>query len=215
MVEDFVRCYITNDLSLHTFRQVQQKSNKLDEWNLSLGSEFEYKKSYGYKGSIREQDELLLQALAKRSIIAETRHPESVKDSIIWKNALIIADVLTLLSVARARYYSTLAVEKNLGDRYSISWGIMVRSLENNCDIVPINRLGQFTSEVLSFIEKNPDWLEETGFTPSIYWYAQAQISYHTGPSVLAMALQWITLEILAGVHIDGLALEFLPPQTG
>lgn len=209
MVEDFVRYYITNDLPLHTFEKVQQDSKKLDEWSLSLGSEFEYKKSYGYREGIGEQDELLLlQALAKRSIIAETRYPQNVKNSIIWKNELIIADVLTLLSVARARYYSILAVEKSLGDHHSIGRGVMIRSSENKCDILPISRLGQFTSEVLTFIEKNPNWLEETGVNPSIYWYTQAQVSYHTGPSVLEMALQWVTLEILAGVHIDGLGLN-------
>ena len=74
------------------------------------GSEFNHKESYGYK-EILDRDELLLQAIAKRSVIAENRQPSGVKPSFIWNNALIIADVLTLLSVARARYYSCLAVE--------------------------------------------------------------------------------------------------------
>lgn len=38
---------------------------------------------------------------------------------------------------------------------------------------------------------------------PSIYWYTQAQVSYLTGPSVLEMALYWVTMEILASTYVD------------
>jgi len=205
--EDFVRCYI-GDISLFTFRNVQQECGMLDEWELIQGSEFNHKESYGYK-EILDRDELLLQAIAKRSVIAETRHPASIKPSFIWNNALIIADILTLLSVARARYYSCLAVEKNLAENYSIAWGVMTREIAGNWDIVPITNLGTFVSEGLGLIKQNPSWLEETGFVPSIYWYTQAQVSYLTGPSVLEMALYWVSVETLAGTYADrqGLAI--------
>lgn len=207
MSQDFVRCYI-GDISLFTLRNVQQECGKLDEWELMQGLEFDHKESYGYK-EILDRDELLLQAVAKRSVIAETRQPASIKPSFMWSNALIIADVLTLLSVARARYYSCLAVEKNLAQSYSIAWGVVTREIAGNWDIVPISNLGRFVSEGLSLIEQNPSWLEETGFVPSIYWYTQAQVSYLTGPSVLEMALYWVSIEILAGTYLNrqGLAI--------
>ena len=207
MSEDFVRCYI-GDISLFTFRNVQQECGRLDEWELIQGSKFNHKESYGYK-EILDRDELLLQAIAKRSVIAETRQPASIKPSFIWSNALIIADILTLLSVARARYYSCLAVEKNLAENCSIAWGVRTREIAGNWDIVPITNLGTFVSEGLGLIEQNPNWLEETGFVPSIYWYTQAQVSYLTGPSVLEMALYWVSVEILAGTYVDrqGLAI--------
>ena len=205
MSEDFVRCYIGN-ISLFTLRNVQQESGKLKEWELMQGSEFNYKQSYGYK-MIFEQDELLLEALAKRSVIAESRQPEIIKPSFLWNNALNIADVLTLLSLAHARYYSTLAVEKNSGQHYSIGWGLMAREVSGNWEVLSISNLGQFVSQALTFIEQNPDWLEDTGFVPSIFWYTQAQVSYLTAPSVLEMALYWVSMETLAGTYIDGRGL--------
>lgn len=206
MGEDFIRCYI-GDISLITLKGVQRESGKFDEWELMDGAKFDHKQSYGYR-EISKRDELLLEALAKRSVIAETRQPESVKPSILWANALNIADVLTLLSLARARYYLTSAVEKNLGPKYSISWGLMAREIAGNWDIVSISNFGKFISEALTFIKNNPSWLEESGFIPSIYWYEQAQVSYLTAPSVLEMALYWVSIEAIAGTYIDSKGLE-------
>ncbi len=201
MGEDFVRRYI-GDIHLSMLETVQRESGKFNEWELIQGSEFDYKHSYGYKENLI-RDESLLEALAKRSVIAETRMPKNVKPSILWANALNIADVLTLLSLARARYHSTLAIEENLGTSYSISWGLMAREVVGYWDIVSISNLGIFISEALTFIENNPSWLEESGFTPSIYWHSQAQVSYLTAPSVLEMALYWISIETIAGTYID------------
>lgn len=208
MSEDFVRCYI-GDISLITLKNVQRRSGKFDDWELTQGSQFKLKQSYGYN-QLFTRDEALIKALAKRSVIAENRQPQNSKPSLIWNNALLIADVLTLLSLARARYYPTLVVEKNLGDRYSIGWGVMARETAGNWDIVPISNLGQFISVALTFIEQNPSWLEDSGFTPSIYWYTQAQVSYVTAPSVLEMALYWVSVEILASTYADrqGLAIS-------
>jgi hypothetical protein len=201
MSEDFVRCYI-GDMALSMLKEVQRECGWLNEWKFIQGSQFNHKESYGYK-EIFTRDELLLEAIAKRSVIAETTEPATIKPSFIWNNALIIADALTLLSVARARYYSCLAVEKNLGEEYSIAWGVMTRETVGNWDIVPITQLGTFISEGLGIIESNPNLLTETGFVPSIYWYSQAQVSFNTGPSVLEMALYWVTVEILAGTYLD------------
>lgn len=210
MNQDFCRCYI-GDISLHILQEVQREIKELNEWELLVGAEFNYKESYGYTEGIWERNELLLQALAKRSVIAETRNPNNVKPSLIWNNALNIADVILLLSIAHARYYSTLAVERSTGPRYSISWGVMVRGeLSGDLDIVPLSDLGRFISEALKFIEQNGSWLQETGFTPSIYWYTQAQISYHTAPSVLEMALYWVSMEIIAGAYIDRQRLKIV-----
>jgi len=181
---------------------IQRESGKFDEWELTDGTKFDHKQSYGYK-SILKRDESLLETLAQRSVIAETRQPTSVKPSMLWTNALNIADVLTLLSLARARYYSTLAIEKNLEQTYSISWGLITGELEGNWDIVPISNLGGFISEALTYIENNPSWLEESGFTPSIYMFKQAQKSCLTAPSILEMGLYWISLETLANTYIE------------
>ncbi|GAG02135.1 unnamed protein product, partial [marine sediment metagenome] len=137
-----------------------------------------------------------------------TRKPESVKPSILWANALNIADVLTLLSLARARYYSTLAVEKSLGPEYSIGWGLIAREVVGNWDIVSISNLGRFISEALTFIENNPSWLKESGFTPSIYLFTQAQISHFTAPSILKMGLYWVSIEVIASTYIDSKGLK-------
>jgi len=198
--EDFIRCYI-GDISLITLQNVQRRSGKFDDWELTQGSQFKLKQSYGYNQHLT-RDEALIEALAKRSVIAENRQPQNSKPSFIWNNALLIADVLTLLSLARARYYPTLVVEKNLRDRYSIAWGVMTPETTGNWDIVPISNLGQFISAALTFIEKNPSWLENSGFTPSIYWYVQAQQAFGTSPSILEMALYWVSLEIVAGTYI-------------
>ena len=206
MSEDFVRCYI-GYISLTTLKVIQQESSRLNEWNLSQGSDFNLKESYGYREGIWKRDELMLDAIAQRCIIAETRQPDSVKPSIFWNNALNIADVLTLLSLAHARYYSAFAIERKKGEQYSISWGLITREISLNWDIVSTSNLGKFISEALTFIEQNPKWLEESGFTPSIYWFTQAQISFNTAPSVLEMGLYWVTLEILAGTYIDAKGL--------
>jgi hypothetical protein len=208
MSEDFIRCYIGN-VHFSMLATIQRESGKFNEWELMEGSEFDLKHSYGYIESLI-RDDSLLEALAKRSVIAETRQPASVKPSILWSNAPNIADVITLLSLARARYCSTLAVEKNLGTKYSIGWGLVTEEFEGNWDIVPISNLGGFITEAITYIENNHDWLDESGFTPSIFWYEQAQKSYHTAPSVLEMGLYWVSLEILASTYIDtqGIAIN-------
>lgn len=201
MSEVFVRCYI-GDISLSTLKNVQRESGKFDEWELMQGSEFKLKESYGYRGGIGKQQELLLDALAKRSVIAETRQPERVKTSLIWNNVLNLADVITLLSLARACHYPTLAVERGKEDGYSIAWGVMTREEAGNRDIVSISNLGQFISEALTYIENNSSLLIESGFKPSIFWYQQAQQAYSTAPTIMEIALYWVSLEIVASIYI-------------
>ncbi len=200
MSEDFTRYYIGN-IHFPMLEDIQRKSGKFNEWKLIWGSEFDYKHSYGYKEDFI-QDEPLLEALAKRSVIAETKQPTRVKPSILWASASNIADILTLLSLARARYYSAV-IENKLGQTHGISWGLITGELEGNWDIVPISNLGRFVSEALTYIENNPSWLKVSGFDPSIYWLIQAQKCVPTAPSLLEMGLYWVSLEILAKAHND------------
>ena len=203
MSGDFIRYYIS-DIHLSMLETVQRESGKFDEWELSQGSDFNLKKSYGYKKDnfIPAHDEPLLAALAKRSVIAETKQPASVKPSILWASASNIADILTLLSLARARYYSAL-IEINLRQTHGINfWGLVIGELEGNWDIVPISNLGRFVSEALTYIENNPSWLEESGFIPSVYWFMQAQKSCFTAPFILEMGLYWVSLEVLSRAYI-------------
>lgn len=117
--------------------------------------------------------------------------------------------MLTLLSLARARYYPTLAVEKNLGQKYSIGWGLIAEEVAGRQDIIPISKLGSFISETLTFFEKNSSWLEESGFKPSIYWYEQAQANFFIkAPSVLEMALHWVSIEIIAGTYVKSIGIN-------
>lgn len=208
MTEDFYRWYI-GDLSLTTLETVQRESGRFNEWELLHGSDLNLKESYGYRdrGDILKQDELMLEAVAQRSIIVEARRPASVGRSVLWHDALNMADVLTLLSLARARYYSAFARERKLGNSYSISWGLMTRGSALNWDIVPISNLGKFISEALAFIEENSNWLKESGFDPSIYWFIQALISSNIAPSILEMGLYWVALETIAGTYIDASGL--------
>ncbi len=208
MSEDFIRYYI-GYIALSTMKIVQQDSGRLDDWELLQGAKFDHKRSYGYK-EIFKKDEILLEAIAKRTgaVIAETRQPQNVKPSVLWKNALSIADVFTLLSLARARYYSTLAIEKNIGETYNISWGLIPKDIAGSWDIVSISDFGKFISEALTFIENNPSWLEESGFIPGLYWYTQAQISYLTAPSILEMGLYWVSMETLANAYLDSIPLK-------
>lgn len=201
MSEDFIRYYI-GDIHFSMLETIQRESGKFNEWELIQGSEFDYKQSYGYEETFI-QDELLLEALAKRSVITETRQPKSVKASILWANASNIADVLTMLSLARTSYNSTLAFEKKLGTSHSIGWGLIPRDVAGNWNTVSISNIGRFISEALTFLENNPSWLEDSGFIPSFYWYTQAQISYLTAPSILEMGLYWVSIETLAGTYID------------
>ncbi len=198
-MEEFVRCYIGN-IHLKLIQNIQQQSGKFHEWTLISGSEFTLRDSYGYVEGISKQYELILNAIAQNSVIAETKSPREVRQSILWHNALNIADVLTLLSIARVKYYSTHAVEKSFGDKYSISWGLIPEDDPGIRDIIPIDDLGKFISETMDSISRNPQYLQDNGFNPSIYWYNQALISRFIAPSVLEMGLYWICIEILAGV---------------
>jgi len=206
MGQDFIRCFI-GDISINTLRGVQRGSGKFDDWQLMDGSQFEYKNSYGYK-PVFARDEVLIEALAKRSVVAENRQPQKVAPSLMWNNALLIADVLTLLSLARARYYPTLLIERRLGKKHSIGWGIMSPETAGSWDIVSFSKFGHFISEALTFIEQNPSWLKDSGFIPSIYWYTQALQTRGTGPSILEMALYWVSLEILASTYVEENALN-------
>ncbi len=202
MSKDFIRYYIGN-IHLSMLEAVQRKSGKFNEWKLLEDSEFDYKQSYGYEENFI-RDEPLLEALAKRSVIAETRQPESVKPSILWPKASNIADALTLVSLASARHYSILAIEKKLGTSYGITWGLIPRDVAGNWNnIVSISNFGRFISEALTFLEDNPGWLEDSGFIPSFYWYEQAQRSEFTAPSILEMGLYWVSLEVLANTYIE------------
>lgn len=200
MSEYFVRYYI-GGIHFSMLETVQRESGKFNEWELMQGSEFDYKHSYGYKEDFI-QDEPLLEALAKRSVIAETKQPTSVKPSILWVEASNIADILTLLSLARGRYHSVV-IENNLRQSRGINWlGLTIGELEGNWDIILIRNLGGFISEALTYIDNNRSWLEESGFIPSVYWLMQAHKSSFTAPSILEMGLYWVSLEVLSLAYI-------------
>lgn len=214
MSDDFIRCYIGN-IHFSMLETVQGKSGKFNEWELSQGSDFNLKKSYGYyeDAFIPAHDELLLEALAKRSVIAETKQPASVKPSIFWQNSENIADVLTLLSLARGQYHPISAIESRRGGEHGTGWDLIPEDVTGDWDIVSISNLGGFISEALTFVESNPSWLEDSGFIPSLYWYTQAQKSYFTAPSILEMGLYWVSLEVLSSTYIHTLGVDVRPKK--
>ena len=145
MSEDFFRWYI-GYIDLSTLQTIQRDSGRFNEWDLSQGSGFNLEESYGYI-DIPRRDKSMLEAIAQRTIIAEARQPEDVKRSLFWNDALGLADVITLLSLARARYYSAFARERKMKNEYGISWGVIPRDIEGTWDIVSIGNLGNFISE--------------------------------------------------------------------
>jgi hypothetical protein len=200
---DFIRYYIGN-IHFSMLETIQRESGKFSEWQLIKGSEFEYKNSYGFEEVIdNAKNELLLDAIAKYSVIAEMKEIKSVKPAIIWHNTSNITDILTLLSIARASYHPILAFEKRTGNSNSLGWGLLPRDILINWEIVPISNLGKFILEAYTFIENNRKWLKDSGFDPSIYWYTQAQVSSLVAPSILEMGLYWVSLEVLAKTHND------------
>jgi hypothetical protein len=201
MSEDFIRYYI-GGVHFFMLETVQRESGKFNEWQLIKGSEFDYKHSYGYEERFI-QDEPLLELIAKQTVIAETKQPKSVESSKLWEKAPNIDDVLTLISIARARYYSILIIENHDGLAHDIKWGLITKELEGYWDIVSFSNLGRFISEALTYIENNRKWLEESGFKPSIYWLMQAQKSCcFAVPSILEMGLYWVSLEVLSRAYI-------------
>lgn len=206
MSGDFIRYYFGN-IHFEMLQNVQRESGKFNEWELIRGSDFDRKNSYGYlenvSGHLHRNQELLY-AISRISVIAENKTPQNVKPSILWEYEFNVNDILSLLSIACGRHYSTLAVEKRLGDKYTISLGLITNEITGGrWDIVSISKLGNFVSEALTFLEKNPNWLDKSGFVPSIYWFTQAQISSNTAPSILEMGLYWVSMEIIAGTYID------------
>lgn len=206
MGKDFIRYYI-GDISIVTLQTVQRESRKFDDWILISGSDFEYRKSYGYE-QIEGRHEEWIELIRKRSVIVENRQPDDIRDSLIWLNASRLADIITLLSIARAKYYPRLLFEKKLGGNYSLQIGLITQEEPENRDIVNISNLGRFICEALNFIEQDPDWLKDSGFKPSIYWWTQAQQSFAIAPSILEMALYWVCMEIVAGTYIEGHGLR-------
>ncbi|MFC2050739.1 hypothetical protein ACFLTN_06140 [Chloroflexota bacterium] len=209
MSNNYVRCYIGNVL-LDTLQQVQKQTGCLDEWQLFDASVFDHKTSYGYEPELTI-DEALIEAVAKRcSIIAETKQPEKSPPSLIWKDALLIVDVLTLLSLAHARHCIALLVEKQLEHSPSLSPVIIPPTTTDSSEIVSFSDLSKFVSAGLGLFKGNRTSLEDNGFIPSIYWYHQSQQALGMAPSVLAMALYWVSLEIVATayIRINGIAVS-------
>ncbi len=206
MGKEFIRYYIGN-MSLYTFEKVQKESRKFDNWTLISGTDFKYRDSYGYQQVVGTHEEWI-ELIRKYSVVAENRQPEKVEPSFLWHNAPLLADVLTLLSLARAELYPVLIIERNLGGEYNLTRGMWYRETSGNRDIMPISNLGQFISEALTFIEQNPSWLKNSGFDPSIHWHRLALQAYRTSPSILEMALYWISLEILASTYVEKKALD-------
>lgn len=203
MNSDFIRYYIGN-ISISTLEKVQRGSGKFDDWTLISGDDFKYRDSYGYE-QVKGTHEEWIELIRKHSVIAELRNLKKAGSSSLWRKAPLLADVLTLLSLARATHYPILTIERNLGGEPKIDRGIWYPETAGR-NIVPFSNLGQFVSEALIFIEQHPSWLEDRGFDPSIYWYIQAQKVI--APSILEMALYWVSLEILASTYVEDKALN-------
>lgn len=199
---DFVRCYIEN-ISPYYISFFQNECPVLDGWIFCWGPDFDYESSYGYQPGIWLADSTFIMAAKERSIIAENRSPATAKKSIIWNNALIISDVITLLGISQGHYISIVAIERKIGTKYSINRGLFTGDDQGYLGLVPLNRLNSFINDSIKFMEENTDWLQKSGFKPAIYWYIQAQISYLTSPTILAIGLYWISLEVMAKIYAE------------
>ncbi len=207
MSEDFVRCYI-RDISIGTLQNVLQRCGRFNEWELIPSQRFVHNESYGYKKTSDNDDQLTEAYIKRSSVIAETKRPDLSKPSLIWNNSLLIADVLSLLSIAHCKDYEAFLVEKNLKDKYSLGFGRISHIREGSRNIVRIDKLEHFISNSLDCIEQNPDWMRQTGFIPSIYWFIQALQTSMKAPTILEVTLYWVSLEIIASTHLRNNAIH-------
>ncbi|MDD4876191.1 MAG: hypothetical protein PHQ86_03555 [Dehalococcoidales bacterium] len=95
-----------------------------------------------------------------------------------------------------------MAVEKNLENSYLLDFRQILHVIEGNRHIVRLDKFEHFISNSLDFIEQKPDWMRETGFDPSIYWFIQALQTSMKAPTILKVALYWVSLEIIASTHV-------------
>ena len=211
--EYFVRYYISETPPEITRRLEAILTNfpLCQGWQWIPISKFNYEKSLGYlPGPNVAEVECI-----KRKCVAIVEHHDPktvVGSSTIWTSgerspATLIDDLLTICSIAESKYISVRAVEILLPDNNQHIIHRPVAPLSDLQEIIPPAALEAFVLEGMNKLQE-AKWKNETGFNPAIYWYRQAQQSFHANTFALELSLYWIVLEILGRAHVQNLGLS-------
>lgn len=180
-------------------------------WQWIPIGKFNYERSRGYlPGPNVAEVECI-----KRKCAAIVEHPNPnivIGSSMIWTSgdrspATLIDDLLTLCSIAESKYINARAVEILLPDNNQHIIHRPVAPFSSLQEIVPPAGLEAFVLEGVTRLQEQK-WKHETGFNPAIYWYRQAQQSFHASTFALELSLYWIVLEILGGAYVQRLGLS-------
>lgn len=199
MAEAFLRYYVRH-LPYHQWQSFWGKVPDLQEWKLTQGWKFNYEQSYGYAPGTNVHEV----AYAKRKCDAVIEHHDPVHvagSSHIWKGGqdlpmTVLDDILVVLSIASSRYVHALLREYFSGSNGTLRTYATCPEPDTQ-SVIQEEELGNFVSEALSKLQ-TPGWLTSSGFEPAVHWFYQAQLTLGSGPSVLEMAMDWVTLEVLA-----------------
>ena len=212
MTEPFIRYYIYQiqpwSLAIRT-RTILETLPEFNGWQWIPADKFDYPTSRGYlPGSNDAEVEYI-----KRKCTAIIEHNDPAKvigNSLIWhndKHSSAIDDFLTLCSIAQSKGIYVRGVEyKTLHGNLSIVER-PIAPLPTFNEVVTTANLSTFISTALLQL-RQPEWKNNTGFLPAIYWYSQAQRSFRAGMFPLEMALYWIVLEILGLAYIQKCGLQ-------
>ena len=199
MVEAFLRYYVLH-LPHHQWQSLFEEVPDLKDWKLIQGWKFNYEQSYGYEPGTNIHE--VAYAKRKCDAVIEHHQPQQVSGSSqIWTGELrlpttFLDDILVLLSIACSRHVHALSRE------YFHASGGSIRTYPSSPEtdsqpVIPDNQLSRFLVEALKRLHTK-GWDRTTGFLPAIHWYYQAHITVGSGPSILELAMYWITLEVLA-----------------
>lgn len=209
MREDYFIRYYINEVPHAITEQLRVVVTTLplfQGWHWIPVGKFDYEKSRGYLPGLNVAEIECIKR--KSSAIIEHHNPTLViGSSSLWmpgkrSPATLIDDLLTLCSIAESKYISARAVETLLAEDNQHVVHRPITPLGDLQEVVPRVGFEAFVLEGLAKLQEQT-WKYETGFTPAIYWYRQAQQSFHAGIFGLELSLYWIVLEVLGGAYVQ------------
>ncbi len=211
MNESFIRYYINREpySAIMQLRRLLPRLSEFNGWQWIFALDFNYEESFGFLPGTNASE---IECIKRKSIaIIENRNPDAVIRSLIWEfrqeiPATVIDDILTLFSIAKCKYIHARAQEVLEGDGklHIIERPIAQPSILE--EIICQEELENFIISSFSSL-KQEGWKKDTGFIPSIHWYAQAQRLFRAGIFNLECSLYWIVLEVLAGAYVQRIGL--------
>lgn len=195
----FLRYYIRH-LPYRKWQSFWAEVPALSGWDITAAWKFDYPKSYGYALGTNIHEVSYVKR--KCDAVIEHHQPSQVSgSSYLWTGearlpTTTLDDILVLLSVATSRYVHAVLRE------YFHGSGRTLRSYAtgpepNTMCVVQDSQLGQFLVEALKKLHA-PKPTNSSAIALSLHWYYQGHIMRGSAPSIVQMAMFWVTLEILA-----------------